>query len=56
MAVVQGEVLNLQRKRELGQLQRVCVGELEGVQMLFFAVLPITQNLSATILTLSANN
>jgi hypothetical protein len=56
MAMVDGEELNLRRKRELGQLQTVYVGELEGARMLLAAALPVVHSLSTTSLTLSADN
>jgi hypothetical protein len=56
MAMAEDEVQYLRRKRELGNLQTVYVGELEGARMLLAAALQIVQTLPITSLTLSADN
>jgi hypothetical protein len=56
MALAEEEVQYLRRKRELGQLQTVYVGESEGARMLLSSALQVAQTLPITSLTLSANN
>jgi hypothetical protein len=56
MAMADGEELNLRRKRELGTLQTVYVGELEGARMLLAAARQVVQQLPIATLTHSTNN